>query len=220
MSRHSKVLVRLVFIFAWVSISLFSLHDFLPLGYDTPTTAALRTPAGIFGTTSLRNNTTIPTLSQAYVQSFSQHIAKQQEKSLPHHHQAQDEQEKGEQSLVTASETSPKPTDSHLDRPFHSHLRDGNVLIIAVAPIDECHVVALWSQLECFTSGIDKVVLSAPLGSEGIMDKLVQEMKHKIHHLPTIVVHYVKNDRCTYIIILQQQCMHTSMIDVVDLCSL
>jgi len=36
------------------------------------------------------------------------------------------------------------------------------VLIIATAPYKADHVIALWTHLECITSGIDKVLISAP----------------------------------------------------------
>ncbi len=36
------------------------------------------------------------------------------------------------------------------------------VLIIATAPYSANHVMALWTQLECLTSGIDRVLISAP----------------------------------------------------------
>lgn len=44
----------------------------------------------------------------------------------------------------------------------NSEINVETVLIIATVPYSPNHVMALWTQLECLTSGIDKVLISAP----------------------------------------------------------
>lgn len=67
------------------------------------------------------------------------------------------------------------------------------VLIIATVPKDRQHVTALWSELECLTTGMDTIVLSAPLGSESILEPFAVEAVQRLE-LPLTVVYY-PNDR-------------------------
>jgi hypothetical protein len=69
----------------------------------------------------------------------------------------------------------------------------GNVLVIASVPYDERHVAALWSQLECFTAGIDKVIISAPEGSEAVVEPTLAEARKRLRL--DITAHFFKNDR-------------------------
>ena len=46
------------------------------------------------------------------------------------------------------------------------------VLIMAVVPRDRRHIAALWTQLECFTIGVDSVILAAPQGREETTNKI------------------------------------------------
>lgn len=58
------------------------------------------------------------------------------------------------------------------------------VMVIAAAPLDKRHVTALWSELDCFTRDKDirKVLVSAPLWSEPIIRRIIQEAKEKLPH--------------------------------------
>jgi len=47
------------------------------------------------------------------------------------------------------------------------------VLVIAAAPRNQKHLVALWSSLECFTLDIDHVVVSAPTWGKSIIERLL-----------------------------------------------
>mmetsp|Transcript_17175 Transcript_17175/g.29914 ORF Transcript_17175/g.29914 Transcript_17175/m.29914 type:complete len:372 (+) Transcript_17175:43-1158(+) len=53
-------------------------------------------------------------------------------------------------------------------------------LIISVAPRTTKHVVALWSELECFTLDVDYVVLSGPTWSETILNQVLSLAKSSI----------------------------------------
>lgn len=57
------------------------------------------------------------------------------------------------------------------------------VQILSTVPWDDRHVVALWTELECFTKDVDKVVVSAPEWSQDIIDSVVREARARIPHL-------------------------------------
>ena len=73
------------------------------------------------------------------------------------------------------------------------------VLVMAAVPRDKRHVLALWSQLECFTIGVDHVILSAPLWSKEITTQIIELAKDKIPRFSsgevTIQPEYFLNDR-------------------------
>jgi hypothetical protein len=56
-------------------------------------------------------------------------------------------------------------------------------LIISVAPRTIKHVVALWTELECFTLDVDYVILSGPVWSEPILRQIVDMAKKSIPQL-------------------------------------
>ena len=87
------------------------------------------------------------------------------------------------------------PPEPHTSSSRRNLVDDSSVLVIATVPYDEDHVRALWSQLECFTDGIDVVVLSAPLGSEAIMEPFRDQVLRVLLHLNDVTVHYFRNDR-------------------------
>ena len=58
--------------------------------------------------------------------------------------------------------------------------RRNNALIISVAPRRAKHVVALWSELECFTTDVDYVILSGPTWSQPILETVVEMAKTSI----------------------------------------
>ena len=68
-----------------------------------------------------------------------------------------------------------------------------NLLIIATVPKDARHVAALWSELECFTADIDKIVLSAPDWSKSVMDPLVAQARSILQL--NVEALYFTNDR-------------------------
>ena len=73
-----------------------------------------------------------------------------------------------------------------------------NVMIIATYPKSEVRLLAIWSQLECFTSGYDKIIISAP--NEDWSRNALQNFTFQVMiHLPEIhkilEVQYYKNDR-------------------------
>ena len=55
-------------------------------------------------------------------------------------------------------------------------------LIIAAVPSDPTHLLALWTQLECFTEQVDHVVLSAPTWAKPFITRLVKVAKTNIPH--------------------------------------
>jgi hypothetical protein len=69
----------------------------------------------------------------------------------------------------------------------------GQLMIIASVPYDERHVAAVWSQFECFTAGIDKLVLSVPLGSQHIAEPLVLAAQERLGL--EVAIHYFPNTR-------------------------
>jgi hypothetical protein len=71
---------------------------------------------------------------------------------------------------------------------------DQAVLVIASVPYDIRHATALWTQLECFTAGIDVVVLAVPLGGRAIVEPIRQRAMHVLG-ISTIHIYEFANDR-------------------------
>ena len=71
---------------------------------------------------------------------------------------------------LISSVSPPSPSDKKLRR----------VLIISVAPRSIKHVVALWSELECFTVDVDRVIISGPVWSQAILETMVEQAKKRI----------------------------------------
>ena len=73
------------------------------------------------------------------------------------------------------------------------------VLVIAAVPFHSSRALSLWSQLECFTDNIDKVVIAAADFSKELMDPFIREAVNAIPHLRDgrvkVEVKYYKNDR-------------------------
>lgn len=94
---------------------------------------------------------------------------------------------KKSKTKTTTSSTSINPFKDYDQKNFGTPVvrRSGEgtkkrVLVIASVPIDKRHVVALWSQLECFTADVDVVVLTAPKWSKKIIAKIVAMAKKNI----------------------------------------
>lgn len=73
------------------------------------------------------------------------------------------------------------------------------VLVMAAVPRDKRHVLALWSQLECFTIGVDHVILAAPSWSKEITTQIIELAKDRIPRFTSgeasIQPEYFLNDR-------------------------
>ena len=68
-------------------------------------------------------------------------------------------------------------------------------MVIASVPLDRRHVVALWSELECFTNHpmIHKVIVSAPYWSYSILEQLIPMAQNYIPHFQYPIQHDVGN---------------------------
>ncbi|KAL3909801.1 MAG: hypothetical protein SGILL_007941, partial [Bacillariaceae sp.] len=73
------------------------------------------------------------------------------------------------------------------------------VMVLAAVPLDKRHVVALWSELSCFTQHIDHVLLASPNWSQPIIDKLLEKVRTEIPPFAskqvTISAQFFENDR-------------------------
>ena len=73
------------------------------------------------------------------------------------------------------------------------------VLIIASVPVEEKHVVALWTELECFVGSTSHVVISSPYWAKPIMDHLLVYVRKNIPRFAsgqvTIEAHFYDNER-------------------------
>lgn len=56
------------------------------------------------------------------------------------------------------------------------------VLIISAVPRDETHILSLWSELECFASNVNHVILSAPHWGQPFINKVIAMAKKHIPH--------------------------------------
>ncbi len=81
----------------------------------------------------------------------------------------------------------------------HQNKKDKAVMIIAAVPFRESRGLSLWSQLECFTGKIDKVIIAAADYSKELMDPFVAEVSQTIPHFrdgtTALEVRYYVNDR-------------------------
>jgi hypothetical protein len=57
-----------------------------------------------------------------------------------------------------------------------------NTLVIATFPSDIHHLLALWSQLECFTEHVDVVIISAPAQATSFLEEFVDLALSRIPH--------------------------------------
>jgi hypothetical protein len=73
------------------------------------------------------------------------------------------------------------------------------VMIIAAVPFHSIRSLSLWSQLECFSYHVDKVVITAADYSKEILDPFIAEAVSNIPHLRdgsvAVEVKYFNNDR-------------------------
>jgi hypothetical protein len=78
-----------------------------------------------------------------------------------------------------------------------SSIRKNNALVISAAPRTAKHVLALWSELECFTSNVDHVMVSGPTWSEPILQQVLDMAKASIPRLAAVDLQYQTfvNDR-------------------------
>lgn len=73
------------------------------------------------------------------------------------------------------------------------------VLIIAAVPYHRIRSLSLWSQLECYTGNIDKIIIAAADYSKDLLDPFIEEAKQTIPGLKggkiPIEIKYYHNDR-------------------------
>lgn len=100
-------------------------------------------------------------------------------------------------SLHNSRRSLPYQTNISLIPRKKDHSSPRAVLIIAVYPISWTRLSTLWSQLECFTSKIDAIVVAAPDWSRDILDPVLQKAKQSIPILreKMITARYFVNDR-------------------------
>ena len=73
------------------------------------------------------------------------------------------------------------------------HVGRSKAMVIAAVPKDENHAVALWTELECLTGGLDLVVFAVPEWSRDIVEKIANQARHKLGL--NIMTRYYVNDR-------------------------
>lgn len=66
-------------------------------------------------------------------------------------------------------------------------------MVIAAVPKDKNHAVALWTELECLTAGLDLVVLSVPDWSQDLVEQIASQAREKLGL--NVVTKYNVNDR-------------------------
>mmetsp|Transcript_800 Transcript_800/g.1264 ORF Transcript_800/g.1264 Transcript_800/m.1264 type:complete len:340 (+) Transcript_800:327-1346(+) len=77
--------------------------------------------------------------------------------------------------------------------------KDQAVMIIAAVPFNEIRALSLWSQLECFTGNVDRVIITAAEYSKELMDPFVEEITRTMPQFKdgttSLEVRYFVNDR-------------------------
>eukprot|EP00536_Pseudo-nitzschia_multiseries_P016651 jgi/Psemu1/69933/estExt_Genemark1.C_11880002 len=90
-------------------------------------------------------------------------------------------------------------TGGDLTPPDASGTKRRRVLVMTAVPRGKRHVIALWSQLECFTGGVDHVVLVSPIWSKELTTQIVDRAKVAIPRFRdgdvSLRTEYVVNDR-------------------------
>jgi hypothetical protein len=71
--------------------------------------------------------------------------------------------------------------------------KDMTLMILATIPRSPRHLLALWTELECLTDGIDKILLVSSHAYSGILDRLMGEARIKLGL--DIEARYFVNDR-------------------------
>jgi hypothetical protein len=88
---------------------------------------------------------------------------------------------------------SDKKTDATVIQIPSVHAGRLKVMVIATALKDENHAVALWTELECLTGGIDLVVLSAPDWSRDLTEHIASQARKELRL--DVNTRYYVNDR-------------------------
>eukprot|EP00536_Pseudo-nitzschia_multiseries_P011457 jgi/Psemu1/259839/estExt_Genewise1Plus.C_3910034 len=60
--------------------------------------------------------------------------------------------------------------------------KDETILVIAHVPVDSRHVIALWTELECFSASFDHVMITTAYWAKSIVKQIVKEAKRTIPH--------------------------------------
>jgi hypothetical protein len=71
--------------------------------------------------------------------------------------------------------------------------KDVSLMILATIPRSARHLLALWTELECLTDGIDKILLVSDPSYSGILDRFMGEARNKLGL--DIEARYFANDR-------------------------
>ena len=88
--------------------------------------------------------------------------------------------------------------------PIHNKNSNNNknnnaVMVLATVPLDERHLVSLWTELECFTGSVSHVVLSSAYWAKPILETVVREAQTQIPHFRSsrvaIEARYFDNER-------------------------
>lgn len=96
------------------------------------------------------------------------------------------------------------PTENVQKNPPHEssqwkNTTSSRLLVIAAVPKDARHISTLWTELECFTPNIDKVILSAPHDKREIIEKILVAARTFVPHFSNGAVQleaqYYVNDR-------------------------
>mmetsp|Transcript_16129 Transcript_16129/g.19704 ORF Transcript_16129/g.19704 Transcript_16129/m.19704 type:complete len:396 (-) Transcript_16129:830-2017(-) len=97
------------------------------------------------------------------------------------------------------SKSTSKISKSSSNKLQSSRVGKGAVMVIAAAPFNYIRAYALWSQLECFTNNIQKVVITASDWSKPVLEPFIEEARNTIPHFKdgtvTVDVRYFTNDR-------------------------
>jgi hypothetical protein len=85
------------------------------------------------------------------------------------------------------------------DHTEQRHEKRKRLLIISAVPRDRTHILSLWSELECFTSTVNHIIISSPDWGQPFIEKVIEKAKKHIPHFingqVTIEVRFFLNNR-------------------------
>jgi hypothetical protein len=114
--------------------------------------------------------------------------------------QQQQQISKSSAVMIRLSSPNSQTQQQQLQRQHKWGRRRRRLLVIATAPRSIKYVVALWSQLECFTLDVDHVVLSGPLWSNTVLRDVVEQAKTSIPQFQQqhVTIDYTVHDNYRY----------------------
>jgi len=86
-----------------------------------------------------------------------------------------------------------KGTDTKMVELTAGHVGRLKVMVIATVPRDEKHAVALWTELECLSGGLDLVILSSPDWSRNLTEQIASQGRTRLGL--NVDTRYYRNDR-------------------------